>query len=318
MQTLIGVDIGGTQLRAARFDIDLNMLARVNALTHAEEGAQAVLARLWTLIESVLPEDRADLIGIGIGSPGPLDSRTGTVITAPNLPFRDLPLRTLARERFACPAWVGNDADVAGLAEYTRGAGRGARTMVYLTISTGIGAGLVVDGRLLIGAGMGGEVGHMVVDPNGPLCGCGRQGHLEAFSSGTGIARQAREAIAAGQPSILIDLAAGRLDAISARMVGEAARQGDPLSLGIIRSAGWNLGASISALMTLLNPDIFVLGGGVTRIGDLLFDPMHEAIRHYTITPRYYEQVAIVLAQLGEDVGLIGAAALVLSHRGEQ
>lgn len=311
MKSLIGVDIGGTQLRAARFDLDLNLLERAAQPSHAEQGTDAVLERLYETIRQVLPDDPADLLGIGLAFPGPLDTATGIVLATPNLPFKDLPISTLVKEAVGGPVYLGNDADLAGLGEYRLGAGRGSKSMIYMTISTGVGGGIIIDGKPYAGRGQGGEIGHMVVVPDGPICGCGRPGHLEAVASGTAIGRIARERLAAGEASSMLEQVGGDLDKVDARIVGEAAHAGDALALEIVTQAGMYLGIGIASLMVTFNPDKFVLGGGVTKIGDLLFDPMWEAIRRYALHPRYYEDVPIVLAELGGDVGLYGAAALV-------
>lgn len=315
MQTIIGVDVGGTLLRAARFGSDLTMLERVEHPSHAEEGVDAVLDHLFKTIRRVLPQSPDGLEGIGLALPGPLDVVSGTVIATPNLPFRDLPIAALVREAVGGPVYLGNDADLAGLAEHQLGAGRGAHTMVYITVSTGVGGGVISGGKPSVGRGQGGEIGHMVVLPGGPPCGCGRRGHLEALSSGTAIARIARERLEAGQTSTIRDLVGGDLARVDARIVGQAAHDGDTLALEIIRQAGHYLGIGIASLLSILNPDIFVLGGGVTRLGDLLFEPMWEAIKTYAMHPRYWENTPIVHAELGSDVGLYGAAALVRAMR---
>lgn len=311
MQTIIGVDVGGTLLRAARFDPDLSILERVEQPTLAGQGGKVVLERLFETIRQVLPESPADLVGIGLAMPGPVDAQAGIIINPPNLPIRNVPIVGLVREAVGGPVFLGNDADLAGLAEHQLGAGRGSQTMVYLTISTGIGGGIIVGGRPFVGGGVGGEVGHMVIEPGGPMCGCGHPGHLEAVASGTGIARIARERLEAGEPSAIRELAGGDLAQVSAKMVGQAAQDGDPLALEIITQAGRYIGVMIASLMMLLNPDRFVLGGGVTKVGDLLFHPMQEAIREYAMHPRYWVNTPVVRAELGGDVGLYGAAALV-------
>ncbi len=316
MKTIIGVDVGGTLLRAARYDLDWNILQREEQATLAAQGLQAVLGRLYDTIERVLPDDRSDVLGIGVACPGPLDAHTGLIIETPNLPFRNTPLRKLLEERLGVTTYVSNDADLAGLAEYTRGAGRGARTMIYMTISTGVGGGVVVDGKPLIAGGLAGEIGHMVVDPHGPMCGCGHRGHLEAIASGPSIARAARERIAAGEPSMISDMVGGQLAAVTGKTVGDAARLGDRLALEVVANAGKHIGVMIASLMALLNPDMFVLGGGVTKLGDLLFNPIHQAVREYTVHDRYWQGVPIVRAELGEDVGLVGGAALVRALQG--
>ncbi len=311
MHTIIGVDVGGTLVRAALFDHNFTLLERIEQPVLAERGEEAVIARLIETIEQVLPESAEDLAGIGIALPGPLDPEHGIVIATPNLPFRNVPIARLVEDAIGGPVFIGNDADLAGLAEHRFGAGRGTRNMVYMTISTGIGGGLILNNRLHTGLGQGGEIGHMVVDPAGPVCGCGQRGHLEAVASGTAIARIARERLAAGSASAIHDMVGGDLTLITAQAVGQAAQNGDPLAREIIAQAGWYIGVGISSLMMLLNPDLFVLGGGVTRLGELLFEPMHKAAREFAMHPIFWENTPIVTAELGGDVGLFGAAALV-------
>ncbi len=312
MPSLIGVDVGGTLLRAARFDPDLTLLERAEQETRAELGADAVFDRLIETIQQVMPESPADLLGIGLVLPGPIDPYEGILIAPPNLPWKAMPIARKVREALgAGPVYIGNDADLAGLAEHQLGAGKGARNMVYMTISTGVGSGIILDGRPYIGRGQAGEAGHMVVDPNGPVCGCGHRGHLESYASGTGIARITRERLAAGEPSSLRDRVGDNLGDVSARIVGEEARKGDALSLSVITQAGHYLGIALANLMMLINPDMFVFGGGVSRLGDLLFKPAGHAIREYVMHPIYWEKTQLVTAQLNEDVGLYGGAALV-------
>ncbi|NDJ51499.1 MAG: ROK family protein [Chloroflexi bacterium] len=311
MQTIIGVDLGGTLIRAAQFDTALNMKQRFEQETRAEEGADAVIDRIVETINKVMPNDKDSLLGIGLASPGPLDARAGVIIETPNLPFHNTPIVYLLEQALGCTVWMGNDADLAGLAEYQLGAGRGSTVMVYMTISTGIGGGIIIDGKPLSGNGLAGEIGHMVVDPNGPLCNCGHPGHLEGIAAGTSIARIARERIKAGADSLINEMVSGDMTEVTSKVVGDAAKRGDALAIEIIENAGWHIGLSISSLMMLLNPDKFVLGGGVTNTGELLFEPIHKAIEKYTIHPRYYEKVPIVQAELGGDIGLYGGAALV-------
>lgn len=314
MGTTIGVDVGGTLLRAARFDDDMTMLERVERESRAEEGADAVVERLIAVIEQVLPEDPDDLAGVGVGVPGPLDPANGIVLSTPNLPFEDLPLGQVLGSALGCKVFLGNDADVAGLAEHRLGAGKGTQHMIYMTISTGIGGGIINAGQLVNGRGQGGEVGHIVVEPDGPQCGCGRYGHLEAVASGTAIGRIARERLTAGETSSALDHAGGDVKAVTASDVGKAALEGDPMSVELIQQAGRYIGIGIASLMHLFNPEMFVLGGGVSRLGDLLFEPIREAAREYVMHPRFYENTPIVTAQLGEEVGLLGAALLIEAH----
>lgn len=309
MDRIIGVDVGGTLLRAGLFDMELNLLNRAELPSGKADGSDAVLQRLYDVIAAVIPAE-GEVKGIGVALPGAVDAVEGIIYKAPNLPFDAMPIRRLVEDRFGIPTFLGNDADLAGLAESIRGAGRGVDVMVYLTVSTGVGGGMIINGKPLVGGGMGGEVGHMVINPDGPLCGCGKPGHVESYSSGTGMANTARRRIEAGEESLLTTLSGGDLSTITAKMINEASQQGDALSQDIIHTAGWILGAMVASLMALLNPHKFVVGGGVTKIGEPLFAPMREAIRAYALHPRYYENVEIVPAELGGNVGLVGAAAL--------
>jgi len=311
MRTMIGVDVGGTLLRAARFDEDFKMLERAEQTTEASRGTDVVLDRLAETIRQVLPESPENLAGIGLALPGPLDRENGVLLTPPNLPLKNVPIVQIIQESVGGPVFIGNDADLAGLGEYALGAGVDAQHMVYLTISTGIGGGLIINGEPVIGGGLGGEVGHIVIDPDGPLCGCGKPGHLEALASGTAIAKMARRRLEAGESSAMRDTVKGEVDVITSEIVGKAAQAGDTLACEIIEQAGYHIGMGIASLMALLNPDMFVLGGGVTNLGDLLFDPINQAVREYAMNRNYWENTPIVRAQLGDDVGLYGAAVLV-------
>jgi glucokinase len=305
-------------LRAARYDLDLNILERVEQPTHAELGSDAVLERLYQTARQVLPKPPDTLVGIGVALPGPVDMDNGILIAPPNLPLKDCPVAHLIEQAVGGPVFIGNDADLAGLAEHRMGAGRGTKNMIYITVSTGVGGGIILDGKIYNGRGQGGEIGHMIVWPDGPMCGCGKQGHLEAFSSGTGIARAARERLTAGETSSITNLVGGDLSQVTAKIVGQAAASGDALARDIITDAGHYLGVNIASLMMLLNPDMFVVGGGVSKLGSMLFDPMHEAIQRYTMHPGYWKNVPIVHAKLGDDVVLTGAAVLVKVMQGDQ
>ena len=316
----IAVDWGGTQIRAARYTADGVLEARVAMLTNPQDGPAAVLRRVQSVIRQVWP--RADgaafkVAGIGCGVPGPLDYKRGILRYAPNLPgWRNVPLRKMLTDKFSVPVFVGNDADVAALAEHRFGAGRGVADMIYMTISTGIGGGMIFNNRLFTGGnGLGGEVGHLMADPRGPQCGCGNFGCLEVMASGTAIARRVRERLAAGETSMLLDRVGGDVDRITAKEVSVAGQQGDALAISVFEDAGTYIGAAIVGMMYVLNPSLFVLGGSVTLAGDLLFEPLRQTVK--ARAPQvYYDQVQIVTAMLGGDVGLWGALALCLMELG--
>lgn len=311
---IVGVDLGGTQMRAARFDAQLNLIDRVANPTLAHEGPERVTARLLDTIAQVMPADGDTITGIGVSVPGPINPHDGTIVAPPNLPgMHNAPIRDIIQTHFDCPTYLGNDANVAALAEATRGAAQGYRYMIYLTISTGIGSGIINNGRMLVGAqGLGAEAGHIQMVVDGDII------DLEGVGSGTAIGRQARERLAQTPDKQLLALAGGNIENVTAKVVGKAAAEGNALAIELIARAGYMVGLGIVSLMHLFNPQIIVIGGGVTKTGDLLFEPMRKAIREHAMDPMYYQHVPIVQAALGDNVALIGAAALVATRGGSQ
>jgi glucokinase len=199
-----------------------------------------------------------------------------------------------------------NDANMAGLAEWKFGAGRGHENLVYLTISTGIGGGVISQGCLLQGfRGMGGELGHMIIDPDGPPCGCGQRGHIESFASGPSIARYVNEQLSAGEKSSL----AGQTS-LSTKQIAEAARAGDALAISAFERAGYYLGLAVANYLAIFDPSILIFGGGVSLVEDLLFKPFEDSLRKHTFHPHYLDNLTITRAALGDDAGLLGALAL--------
>ena len=309
---LISVDLGGTNIRAARLDRDLNILERVQIPTEAHLGCASTIERIKSQVRVVVPVDDTPVAGIGISAPGPVNPRTGILVAPPNLgDCYQVPLEQELRTAFGVPTYLGNDANVAALAEVARGAAKGAHDAIFLTISTGIGGGIITGGRLLLGHdGLGAEVGHMVIMVDG------RVSTLEKEAAGPALARQARARLEAGEKSIIRDVVGGDLSLITGRTVGEAAQEGDALALSIIRRAGRIVGMGITTLLHLFNPEVIVIGGGVSRVGELLFEPMREAIKETAIDPAYWRDLKIAPAALGDNVSIYGAAALVLTHGG--
>jgi glucokinase len=301
----ITVDLGGTRIRAARCDAAGRVQARTEQPTRPEEGVEAVIARIVGAIRAVWPAEEP-VEAIGVGAPGPLDPRTGVVLTAPNLGWENVPLAERLQERFGVPCFVGNDANLAALGEWQYGAGRGHEHLVYLTISTGIGGGVITHGVLLEGAhGLGAELGHIVVEAReGPRCGCGQRGCLEALASGTAIARMAREALARGEPVPWSDRDP---ESITAADVAGAAARGDPVATAIMERAAFYLGVGIATFWHIFNPTLVILGGGVMKAGDWFLERIREHARERAMTPAYV--TPIVRTALGEDVGLLGALA---------
>ena len=308
MPDLIAVDLGGTNIRVARFAApEPPPIAIQKTPTLAAEGPEAVVGRMIALIEQ-MTRDSGGPLRIGVGAPGPLDPGRGVVLEAPNLPgWIDFPLRDRLAGHFGCPVAVGNDANLAALGEWRFGAGRGARHMLYLTVGTGIGGGVIIDGRLLLGArGLGGELGHMTVDPNGPPCACGARGHLEAMACGPAIARAAAQRLAAGEASSLRDLP----PPLTAEAIGRAAVEGDALARQVVAQAGQAIGLHLANLAHAFDPQVIVLGGGVSLIGPPLFEPLERALRAHILHQHYLEGLAVLPAALGDDAGLVGAMVL--------
>jgi glucokinase len=305
----IGIDLGGTLIRAARFDSDLNILDRSETETLDEEGKDAVIRRMVEQAQAVWPHDGGRVAAVGISAPGGLNPVTGIVTKPPNLQgWHKVPLRDLFQGLIGVQTYIGNDANLAALAETTMGASRGYRDVIFLTISTGIGSGIISDGKLLIGSeGLGAECGHMILIVDGQVS------TLEKEAAGPSIARQARAALESGEKSAIQDMVHGVLDDISGRTVGEAARAGDPLARRLIERAGKIVGLGIVSLLHVFNPEIVVLGGGVTKgTGELLLKPMRAAIEQHSLDPAYWEKLVIAPAQLGDNVSLIGAGALAV------
>lgn len=315
----IGVDLGGTKVAAAVADRKGGLRGSTVLPTEVSQGPEHVAEQVFRSIDIALETSgvpRGEIDGIGIGSPGPLSVRRGVVIQAPNLGWREVPIRRLISERFGIRCYLDNDANVAALAEQRFGVARGLSNIIYVTVSTGIGAGIIVDGRLYRGSGdYAGELGHSTVLEDGPLCKCGNRGCLEALSSGTAIARRARERVGRADNGILLELAGGSPEAITVPMVAEADRLGDPLAREVIDSAIRYLGIGLSNLVNLLNPEAIVVGGGVSKLGARLLIPLRRAVKERSL-PAPGGQARVLLAELGDEVGVIGAAALVTGDLG--
>lgn len=304
MSHTVAVDIGGTHIRVALYEAD-SIIPIAHQRTRSLANQPGVYDRLEQAIESIWAQGHVR--SIGIASPGPLDPYAGIILDTPNImEWENFPLAPKLSQHFNVPVYLDNDANMAGLGEWQFGAGRGHENIVYLTISTGIGGGVISQGCLLQGfRGMGGELGHMIVDPEGPLCGCGHHGHIESFSSGPSIARYVAEQIAAGRESSLQSLPNA-----SAVQIADAARAGDALAIAAFERAGNYLGIAVANYLAIFDPSILIFGGGVSQVGELLFKPFEESLRKHTFHPHYLDKLVITKAALGDDAGLLGALAL--------
>lgn len=303
----LGLDLGGTNIKAALVDGDGMLLARDSTETRAEEGPEAVLGRMARLARSLAEREgaAARVAGLGVGSPGPLDSQRGVVVHTPNLPgWQEVRVTDALTGATGWRSILEGDANVAGFAEYRLGAGRGTRTMVLLTLGTGVGGAVVLDGELVRGVDdTGGHLGHICVDADGPECGCGARGCIEAFASAPNTVRRFREAAARGEASALADS-----EELTTEDIARAAAGGDALARSVLAETGRLLGVVLGSVANAINPEVAVVGGGLANAGELLFGPMREAVLAHSL-PAPGRRLRLVPPAL-EEPGAIGAALL--------
>ncbi|HHU92333.1 MAG TPA: ROK family glucokinase [Halanaerobiaceae bacterium] len=311
----IGVDLGGTKILTALSNEQGDILNQVYIPTEAEKGQDYVIDNIIKSIDSLLEEEnigREDIKRIGIGSPGPLNIREGLIYEAPNLNWKNVPIGRILEERTGIKVNLENDANAAALGEKYFGAGKDVDNMIYITVSTGIGGGIIIDNKLLHGVkDTAGEIGHMVIMVDGPLCGCGNRGCFEAVASGTAISKKARELAASKPDSLLYKLVEGELAKIDGKILAEAAEKGDELALKIWDEEAYHLGIGIANLLNIFNPEAIILGGGVMKSLDLFKDKMMETLKEYAFASAY-NSVEIRKAALGSEVGAKGAIAVAM------
>jgi glucokinase len=320
LKPVIAVDIGGTKVMTALFSADGKMQSKDVRPTLAQEGVDAVIERLSSAINSVLESNGLSLSqidAIGIACAGGIDTGKGVVITpSPHLPgWADLPLAEIVKKKTGVATYVVNDASAAALGEQRYGAGKGLKNLVLLTLGTGIGGGIIIGGKLYLGKrGGAGELGHMTIEADGPKCGCGNTGCLEMLASGTAVARDSMERLRHGDKSALVDMAGGKIDKITAEMVGSAARSGDKLARDVISRAAYYLGIGMVNIVNIFNPEMVVIGGGMAALGEMIIAPGRKmvAARAFSINT---QSVRIVTGQLGNEAGVYGAAAFAFDMR---
>ena len=323
MRYVTGVDLGGTNIVVGTVAEDgSELVGLVSEPTRASEGVEAVIGRIIRLARASMDEaigshaipDSDAILGVGIGAPGPLHRDSGVVRVAPNLKWRDVPLRDRVGDALRRKATLDNDANCAVLGEWWQGAGQGAKYLVGITIGTGIGGGVVFDGELYHGASdIAGEIGHMTIDSTGRRCSCGNYGCLEAYASGPAIAERATDGLAAGVETELLKYVDGDADRLTAEIVYEAAQDGDPLAQQVVRDTAQFLGAGIANLVNIFNPELIVVLGGVTQAGPLLFQPLREEVNRRAFRPAA-EVCKIVSGDLPGTAGVYGAARSFLTQ----
>ena len=313
---IVGIDIGGTKLATVVADGTGTILKKIRKPTSAERGPHHAVESLLEMVGETIrlaELKRENISGIGVSCGGPLDTKTGVVYSPPNLPGWDaFPLKESIEAEFHVPTIIENDANASALAEWRFGGGRGYNYVLYMTMSTGIGGGIVANGQIYHGANdSAGEVGHQILLPDGPLCGCGQRGCLEALCSGPAIARRAREVIREQPNTAILKLADGEIAQVKSEHVLEAARTGDSLAMSLMEETGYYMGWGIANLVNILNPEIVLIGTIAVAAGDLLLDPIRRTVADMAMQ-RPAEAVKIMPADLGDAVGDLAAISLVM------
>ncbi len=311
-EPLLGVDVGGTKVAVGLVDRSGKILTQGRKPMVSNSTAEAALRAVTDAIDSISPAADGGIRSIGICAPGPLDPKSGVVLNPPNLPcWRNFPLAEKIKSIYKLPVKVDNDANAAALAEARWGAARGYRYLFYATIGTGIGTGIVFDGRIYHGnTGSAGEGGHVSIDYNGPVCGCGKRGCIEILAAGPAIGARARAKFAASsRPSAILDLASGNVAAITSELVGKAYAAGDSLAREILQETVELLTPWIGNIIDLLDPDVLVMGGGVAAMLSPFFDEIKNRLPRWCVNPNATD-IPLVMAHYGADAGIAGGAAL--------
>jgi glucokinase len=310
---ILALDLGGTNYRLALANDKGELLKRFSAPVKPDDPEQTIEHIKNSIADLLSGINRSTVSGMGAAIAGLVTQDTGVLLTSPNLlAWYHTPVKEIFERELKLPVWVGNDATLAALGEYKFGAGKGCHDLIYITVSTGIGGGIITGGKLLLGtSGFAAEVGHMTIDVNGPRCNCGNIGCLEMLASGTAIARMAVERLSKGEKSAITDLIAGDLSKISAEVVEKAAKSGDAVAKAVMNTAGTNLGVGVVNLVHIFNPELIIIGGGVSKAGDLIFEPVRQVISKRVMRDI---SVRITTPVLGDNPGLLGAVALVLEN----
>lgn len=314
----LGVDLGGSKILTAVVDPQGRMLSCDESVTPATRGRKTIIQSIVDSAHRAWKQAGiadSEICAIGVGAAGISNPEAGILFTSPNLPgLRDVPLRDIVQERLGKKTFLINDANAAALGEFYFGAARGVRNFIYITLSTGIGGGIVIDGKIYTGAiGAAGEVGHMTIDDEGPICNCGNRGCWETLASGTALAREARHRIKEGIRTSILEYAGGDVEKVTAQVIHSAAEQGDSLAKELIARTGYYVGIGLANLINIFNPELIVIGGGLSNIGDMLLEPAFKTagVRAYK---EAFQVVRFASAELGRNSGVLGAAAFALQE----
>jgi glucokinase len=320
----IGMDLGGTKILAAVVSADGHIVAETKLKTKPDEGPDAVIERMVHAARGVAQKAQIgwqDILGLGVGAPGPMDPNSGIVYNPPNLPgWNEVALGPRLAKELGVPIFLENDVNLGTLGEHALGAGRGTQDMMGIFVGTGVGGGLILNGKLRSGyRHAAAEVGHMIVLADGPVCGCGKRGCLEAVASRTAIDRDIRLGLAAGRESLIPELTGGKFRRLTSGVLAQAWRQGDALVIEILTKAQWYLGLLTASIVNLIDPEIVVFGGGVVEaLGEEFLAPIRVTARQYFIQQAGADRVRIVAAELGDNAGVLGASVLARQRSGKK
>lgn len=309
----IGVDLGGTNIATGIVNEEGKLIYDDSVPTGKERNYKVIVNDIIDLINKIIKEsgiEKEKIKAVGIGIPGIAEANTGRVIKCPNLNWSNIPLKQIMEDRLNIPVFIDNDATLAALAEHTAGSMKYVSSGVFITIGTGIGGGVILDGKIESGFhGIGSEIGHMIVGKNYYNCGCGRNGCLETFASSTALISYTKRLIESGEKTVIIDKLRGNIEKLNGKLIFQAAKEGDPLANKAVNRMAKYLAVGIMNIVSIIDPEIFVLGGGISKAGDFLLNKIKEEVSRI----KYYEGLPIgniVLAKLGNEAGIIGAAIL--------
>ncbi|AEE96034.1 ROK family protein [Mahella australiensis] len=310
---IAGIDLGGTTIQTVLTDENYNIVTKYKSDTLAKEGPDAVIERMMDAIDHVLEESKLskeDLLGIGLGIPGLMDIEKGISLFAGNLSWENIQVVQPFKDRFNVPVYMDNDVRVNALGEWYFGAGRGVKNMVLITLGTGVGAGIIIDGKMLRGPqSAAGEVGHMIIVEDGPACTCGSRGCLEVFASATGMMRRCKELMLENRDSLLWQMCDGDIDKVRTHMIDKAHDQGDKVGRQVMAETAYYLGIGLTNVVNIFNPELVVIGGGVSKAGERLLGPARDFVnkRAMVVQRQHYKLVA---AQMLDEAGMLGACTL--------
>jgi glucokinase-like ROK family protein len=310
---IVGVDLGTNNIIAIVTDLKAKIKGKVSIPTEVYKGLSGVLANLEHAVSEVISISgikKTKIIGMGMAVAGLIDTSNGEVIFSPNFSWSNVPIKKLVEERLNIPTYIDNCTRVMALGEITFGSARGRENLLYINVGYGIGSAIVIEGKVYPNIS---EIGHIPVVEDGPKCGCGKRGCLEAVSSGSAIETRAKEILESGKPTLISELANGQKDKVTAKIVAKAAENGDQVAIEIFNNSGWYLGKGIATAVNLLSPELVVIGGGVSQAGEILFQPVRKGFEHYAMED-LAKNVKIIPSGLGLDAGVIGAIALVLKN----